>query len=1004
MKYLGGISDPKDLVNKEYVDISGSKIPFGEVDSTSTSTAYTATVDGITALEDGVCCYLMNGVVTSASGFTININGLGAKPVYGTLAAATQSTTIFNINYTMLFVYNSKRVSGGCWDVFYGYNSDTTTGREEYYYLRPYAGQAIYRYKFLMEGEDGRFYPITTTNQSSATQVTKSPTTTPLRPWKIWYYTGTATVNAGAAFAAQTVQPSYYATTAVYNFNASTGTYAYIFLQGSYNKDTDLFTLDSGSNYYKFVKYTAAIDWSANLTQGKYYILLGSSYSTTNYFQLFNINPFYYFDGTRLIPVERKVTKDLIADINVPTKVSDLTNDVGYITGYTETDPTVPSWAKASSKPTYTASEVGALPITGGTLTGNTDLNGGDKIFGLTAPAATNSPILRFQRGELTDNYNDWQIQDRGGYLYFDERGSGSTAWTNRVYFDTAGVVHASSYTGSGASLTGVIHSETDPIFSASAASGISSTDITNWNGKQAALVSGTNIKTINNESLLGSGNINIQGGSGGAVSGVKGNAESTYRTGDVNLTTENIGAVADCTLSIRAWTSGNPRVVKFCTVNYNGTDSNNGVFIKISMRSGHGNGTAYNIWQDAVLSVGYQGSVTVNVFRYYADSITYESVAHNYGDILYTVDTTNKVVKFYVLMGQYSYLYQSPLLRLNASTAGTITQHTGDAIMDMSGTHTYANVFWLDGSTKQDKLVSGTNIKTINSASILGSGDISVYDSAHTINTNSTCLPQFSGSPNYLVGIEAFADGGAMKWQSASAVSVGYASSAGTATDNTKLPLTGGTLSGALTINSTINCNAFYTDSNNYLYTNSWLKIGTTSDQPSWTDLWVNHNGWLYKRAKESILSDIGGVPTSRTVNGNALNSNITLTASDVGAQPTITSSTDLFIRAFKATAISGAPFKVVSHSISVAAISSGGSSGAKTVTFTTDGGASLAKYHPLGIIGYRTGTSNGIFTRIQVTSYGQGTCTVTYNMRAIAAVSACTGYIDILWMQSTV
>lgn len=46
----------------------------------------------------------------------------------------------------------------------------------------------------------------------------------------------------------------------------------------------------------------------------------------------------------------------------VPTKTSDLTNDSGYITGYTETDPTVPAWAKASSKPTYTAQEVGALP------------------------------------------------------------------------------------------------------------------------------------------------------------------------------------------------------------------------------------------------------------------------------------------------------------------------------------------------------------------------------------------------------------------------------------------------------------------------------------------------------------------------------------------------------------------------------------------------------------------------------------------------------------------
>ena len=47
--------------------------------------------------------------------------------------------------------------------------------------------------------------------------------------------------------------------------------------------------------------------------------------------------------------------------ISVPTKTSDLTNDAGYITGYTETDPTVPAWAKASSKPTYTAAEVGAI-------------------------------------------------------------------------------------------------------------------------------------------------------------------------------------------------------------------------------------------------------------------------------------------------------------------------------------------------------------------------------------------------------------------------------------------------------------------------------------------------------------------------------------------------------------------------------------------------------------------------------------------------------------------
>lgn len=43
----------------------------------------------------------------------------------------------------------------------------------------------------------------------------------------------------------------------------------------------------------------------------------------------------------------------------LPTKTSDLTNDSGLITEYTETDPTVPAWAKATTKPSYNKSEVG---------------------------------------------------------------------------------------------------------------------------------------------------------------------------------------------------------------------------------------------------------------------------------------------------------------------------------------------------------------------------------------------------------------------------------------------------------------------------------------------------------------------------------------------------------------------------------------------------------------------------------------------------------------------
>ena len=125
----GNGSEPVNYASSQTVAGPADKavsIPFGQVAADSTSTAFTAEIEGITELRDGVCVMLKNGVITSASGWTLNINGLGAKPVYSTMGAATRITTTFNVNYTMLFVYNSTRVSGGCWDMYYGYNAGYT--------------------------------------------------------------------------------------------------------------------------------------------------------------------------------------------------------------------------------------------------------------------------------------------------------------------------------------------------------------------------------------------------------------------------------------------------------------------------------------------------------------------------------------------------------------------------------------------------------------------------------------------------------------------------------------------------------------------------------------------------------------------------------------------------------------------------------------------------------------------------------------------------------------
>lgn len=61
-----------------------------------------------------------------------------------------------------------------------------------------------------------------------------------------------------------------------------------------------------------------------------------------------------FLDKTGLDRLWKKI-KSLI-----PTKTSELENDSSFLTE--ESDPTVPDWAKQETKPTYTASEVGAMP------------------------------------------------------------------------------------------------------------------------------------------------------------------------------------------------------------------------------------------------------------------------------------------------------------------------------------------------------------------------------------------------------------------------------------------------------------------------------------------------------------------------------------------------------------------------------------------------------------------------------------------------------------------
>ena len=60
--------------------------------------------------------------------------------------------------------------------------------------------------------------------------------------------------------------------------------------------------------------------------------------------------------------LKSEIPTDYLTEIPAEYVTETELNAKGYLTSFTETDPTVPAWAKAANKPTYTASEVGALP------------------------------------------------------------------------------------------------------------------------------------------------------------------------------------------------------------------------------------------------------------------------------------------------------------------------------------------------------------------------------------------------------------------------------------------------------------------------------------------------------------------------------------------------------------------------------------------------------------------------------------------------------------------
>ena len=318
-------------------DSAYAKIPNSTyyVEAGGTTGYFTADLPEVSELYDGLTL-LMYAAQPFTSYNYMNVNGLGDKLIY--LYNTSRLTTHYPQYSVIRLTYNSTK-NGGCWFTeMYYYSSDDYRIRWNNNII---FGAYTHGYQLLLEGADGKFYPVT---EGGSTGNTNTVQTAPLRiGGTMVYYDSATDIAADGVSGGTSLYQGYYTGNMEYWNNVDSGwavAYKPFYLVGTINGEGN-FVLDN-STYTSFL--TQDLPTSED---GKVYVYVGIMNNTYDAFRLDIDHPIFEFKDGRLRPYTAYHTHP-ISEINGLQSALDGKQPAGSYAAASHTH----TFASLTSKPT----------------------------------------------------------------------------------------------------------------------------------------------------------------------------------------------------------------------------------------------------------------------------------------------------------------------------------------------------------------------------------------------------------------------------------------------------------------------------------------------------------------------------------------------------------------------------------------------------------------------------------------------------------------------------